>query len=306
MIATLTLNPSVDKAATVPNIMPEAKMRCSEPTFEPGGGGINVARAVVKLGGDSEAYYTAGGPVGQMLQDLITAEGLTHHPLPIAALTRENFTAFEVSSDREYRFTLPGPEITTTEWQAICDWFDTRDPFPRYVVASGSLPQGVPADAYAQIAEITHKHDAFFAVDTSGQPLREALASQPDFIKPNIRELGQLAGQEMTSDAQIVETAQGIIAQGVKMVLVSLGAAGAMLITAEIDGLHIPAPTVPIRSRIGAGDSTVAGMVLGLSRGWSVEKAAHFGVAAGAAAVMTPGTSLCRREDTERLFAEML
>jgi 6-phosphofructokinase 2 len=301
-IPTLTLNPSVDKSAHIERVVPEQKLRCKIPSYDPGGGGINVARAIGKLGGKSSAFYTAGQSPGQMLQDLLKDEGIAHHPISIEGPTRESFTVYEESTGQQYRFSVPGPTLSKTEWHKCLDAFFSQNVKAEYIVVSGSIPRGVPKDFYARIAKRAKQNGIKMILDASGEPFLLALREGVFLIKPNLREFRTLAETDVMTDSQCVELAHHLISSGqTKVVVVSLGASGALLVEQSAHR-RLRAPAVPIQSKVGAGDSMVAGIGLGLSRGYSMADAARFGVAAGTAAVMTAGTELCSREDTERLY----
>ncbi len=304
-IATLTMNPAIDKNTSVERVVAEDKLRCDAPRREPGGGGINVSRAIRRLGGDSKATYMAGGPPGDILQSLLDEEDLSQIPVPISQWTRENLIVYETSTDRQFRFGMPGPEVTPEETTRCLDILRDLEPTPEYLVASGSLPPGAPDDTYARIAETAQSFGAHPILDTSGTALREAVKAGWFLLKPNLRELEQLAGTTLKTETQRIDAAREFIEQGWSTVVVlSMGASGALLVTAD-HVEHIRSPTVPIKSRVGAGDSMVGGLTLALARGLDLIDAVRFGVAAGAAAVMTPGTELCRRDDTEELFDAM-
>ena len=304
-IATLTLNPAIDKSARVERVVADEKLRCEAPRREPGGGGINVARAVHRLGGAARALYTAGGYTGALLRSLLDDEGLSHTPLEVDDMTRENVVVYETSTDRQFRFGMPGATLTEGEWTQCLKTLRALDPAPEYLVASGSLPPGVPSDAYAAVAEAARALGARPILDTSGDALREAVASGWFLLKPNLRELEQLAGTALDTEPARIDAARAFIDRGwCEVVVLSMGASGALLITDDA-AEHVRSPTVPINSRVGAGDSMVGGLALALARGRSLPAAVRFGVAAGAAAVMTPGTELCRRADTDALFERM-
>jgi 6-phosphofructokinase 2 len=304
-IATLTVNPTIDLNTSVEQVIPEAKLRCAQPTREPGGGGLNVSRAVRRLGGASRAIYMAGGLTGEILQQLLDAEEIDHHCLPIQNETRENLTVYESTSGNQYRFGMPGPEITENEWSACLSALSELDPAPDYIVASGSLAPGMPEDFYQRVARIAAQSNARFILDSSGRPLRLGAEGGAYLLKPNVRELSDLTGEELSDERQQEQEARKLIEDGLaEVVVISLGAGGARVITAE-GSQHLRSPTAPIRSRVGAGDSMVAGIVLGLAKSLDLMDAVRFGLAAGAAAVMTEGTELCRREDTERLYQEL-
>ncbi|QNF35410.1 1-phosphofructokinase family hexose kinase [Adhaeribacter swui] len=301
-IVTLTINPALDKSTNVEKFEPEHKLRCAAPVFEPGGGGINVTRAIRNLGGDSLAYYLSGGATGQVLQQLLDDEGITHMPIPSVKWTRENFSVTETSTDKQYRFGMPGSIIPEYEWQYSLIKLEKTVPKPEYIVASGSLPRGVPNDFYARVATIAKKIGAKLILDTSGDALKQAAGIGVYLLKPNLNELAMLAGKEEIQDSEIEQFGKQLLANGMcEVLVVSMGGQGAMLITRD-QVEHVPAPKVKARSTVGAGDSMVAGLVYKLSLGWSLSDSVKYGVAAGAAAVMSPGSELCRRDDVEDLY----
>ncbi len=239
-----------------------------------------------------------------MLRDLLDQEGVRHLPVAIDGMTRENLTVLDESSGRQFRFGMPGPTLLEEEWQRCLDELSAMDPEPDYIVASGSLPPGVPQDFYARVARLGKDVGSRVIVDSSEEALCAAAREGVYLLKPNMRELGQLAGHKIQGESEQETVVKELIENGqAEVVVVSLGAAGALL-GSEGGLVRLRAPTVPIESKIGAGDSMVAGIVLALVRGKSLEEAARFGVAAGA--VPTPGTELCRRQDTERLYERML
>jgi len=298
------MNPAIDQSVSVEHVAPEIKLRCSPPQRDPGGGGINISRVIQRLGGDSQAIYPAGGPPGVILQQLLDAESLRCRVISTQHWTRENLTVFDEATEQQYRFGAPGPELAEHEWQQCLDAVATIEPKPDYVVASGSLPPGVPDDFYAQVARHVSEIGARFVLDTSGAPLRHGLRAGVFLTKPNMRELEQIVGSEIETEAQQETIIKDLIAHGSsEVIVVSLGAAGALLAT-EGECVRFRAPTVPIRSKVGAGDSMVGGIVLALARHRSIHEAIRYGVAAGSAAVMTPGTDLCHRDDVERLYEQ--
>ncbi len=302
-VVTLTLNPALDVATRVGSVAPEIKLRCAAPGFHPGGGGINVSRAIRFLGGESSAIYAAGGHTGDMLARLLIDEGIDGRPVAISGITRENLVVYEESTGLQYRFTMPGPALGAAEWGACLEaLFDLN---PAYIVVSGSLPRGVPPEFYGEITRNASERGSRVILDTAGDALRQLSGKSVYLLKPNLRELGLIAGAEVRGEAQIRAACQSLIAEGMaEAIAVSLGAAGAALVTGA-DCIFLRAPIVPIQSKVGAGDSMVAGIVLGLARGLGLVDALRLGVAAGSAAVMTPGTELCRGEDARRLFDEI-
>ncbi|WP_407356343.1 1-phosphofructokinase family hexose kinase [Methanolobus sp. WCC5] len=305
IIVTLNMNPAIDKSTKTQHVIAEHKLYCGPVSYEPGGGGVNVSRAIKKLGGDSLLFYPAGGMPGMMLHDLLEEEEVDQLMFPIKGSTRENLIVLEESTGRQFRFGMPGPQLETHEWEQCLRELSLITPAPDYLVASGSLPLGVPSDFYARVARIGKDMGAKVIVDASGDALEHALQEGVYLIKPNVREFRELAGNDIKEELQIAQAAQGMIRDGkCEAMVISLGAGGALLVL-EDNVEHIVPPTVPISSKVGAGDSMVAGIVLSLSKGKELREAALYGIAAGSAAVMTPGTELCRKEDTERLYAKM-
>jgi 6-phosphofructokinase 2 len=304
-IVSMTLNPAIDKSSSVAHVVAERKLYCAMPRFDPGGGGVNVARAIKKLGGESTLFYPIGGMTGEKLRELLDEEGLTQHPLPISGSVRENFAVLEEATGLQYRFSMPGPELSEAEWGRFLTELSAFLPSPDYVVLSGSLPPGAPDDFYARAARIAKGLGAKPIVDAAGAALKAAIQEGVYMIKPNIGEFLEVIGEELKEESQIIAQAQRMIGEGrCEVMAISLGTAGALLVTEE-QAERIPAPTVPIISKVGAGDSMVAGIVLSLARGKALREAVMFGVAAGSAAVMRAGTGLCRKDDAERLFATM-
>ena len=306
-VATLTFNPSLDVATSVASLTPDRKLRTDRPSREPGGGGVNVSRALANLGVGSDAIVVVGGATGELLTRLLASDRVDVQPVEVPSTTRESFSVTDRSSQRQYRFVLPGETLAADVVERSMDAIAALPAPPSLVVASGSLPPGLPDDAYATVVLSLREREIEVVLDTSGPALQAAVAVGGFcLLKPNIGELASLVGRELHGDDDVRSAARRLVDDGAsRAVLVTLGAAGAMLVTDEINGALIHSPTVPVRSTVGAGDSTVAGMVAGLARGEEMMGAARRGVAAGAAAVMTEGSELCRGEDAEQLLAAM-
>lgn len=301
-ILTLTVNPAIDLSSSVENVFPEHKLRCGATRHDPGGGGINVARAIRKLGGESVALYCAGGPSGAVLGCLLEEEKVRRETIEIRGWTRENLTVLETATGQQYRFVMPGPALSESEWLGVLDHLRDLKWTPEYIVASGSLCPGMPSDFYGRVATISREIGARLILDTSGCALSEAIRKGVFLIKPSLRELRDLSQDPLEHEPAQDEAAMSLLRAGYcEVVVVSLGASG--MLFASKDGCErFRSPAVPVRSKVGAGDSTVAGIVLAMARGATLRDAIRFGVAAGAAAVMNSGTELCRREDAERLL----
>ncbi len=304
-VLTLTMNPTIDINTSIDHVTPERKLRCGPVERDPGGGGINVSRAIRNLRGESVAIYPSGGPCGRILEGLLDIEGIVHRPVRVKDWTRESFIVLEESTGQQYRFGTPGHHMKKEEWERCLEEVRMSEPKPIIIVASGSLPPGVPEDFYACIARIGRDLGSLVILDTSGPALGKALNEGVYLVKPNLKELRQLMGRPLSEENEQEAAAMQLIRDGkARLVVVSAGAGGAFMATGnEVQWMR--SPTVPIRSKVGAGDSMVAGIVFGLAHGVPVREAVLLGLAAGAAAVMAPATKLCRREDVERLYARM-
>jgi len=304
-IFTLTLSPAFDKSTSVDRVQPEHKLRCDSPIYQPGGGGINVSRAIKKLRGSSVALYPIGGDTGNHFKTLLTEEGIEQITFQIKNWTRENFIVVERSTNNQYRFGMPGSEIYKEEWEQMLAVIQDPSNDFEYFVVSGSTPKGVPDEFYTRLSQIILKKNARLVLDTSGEALKHSLKEGIFLCKPNINELSEIVGKELVTKEQQEEAAMEIINTGkVEILVVSLGGAGAFL--ASKQGIyHVTAPPVEKKSTVGAGDSMVAGMVLSLSRGNTYEDVIKFGVACGTAATMNFGTELCKLDDVERLYASL-
>ena len=304
-IVTLTINPTIDLATSVAEVSPEHKLRCEPERRDPGGGGLNVARVIRELGGESLALYPRGGPTGELLEQLLEQKGLRRWAIPISGHTRENFTVTEKKSGREFRFVMPGPSLIEAEWQLCLDTLSTVAADAEYIVASGSLAPGIPVDFYARVARVARKQNARLVLDTNGEPLRAALEEGVFLAKPNRKEFRDMMGAQVDEPAAMAAAARAFLDKGrAELLVVSMGADGALLTTRQGQHRATP-PPVETHSSVGAGDSFVGGMTLGLARGLPPEEAFRWGIASGTAALLSLGTGLCRRENVERLFHQV-
>jgi len=301
-IITLTLNPALDCASTTERIVADGKLRCSSPIFEPGGGGINVSRAIHKLGGESVAIYPAGGSTGQHLTHLLEQEGVSASPASCAHWTRQNLNVVTTSDNAQYRFIMPGAELTIEEQSALLAIFEANKD-AEYCVISGSVAENMPGDIVADVITFCQAQKIKVIYDGSGTSLENAVNRGGLYlIKPNANELAVLTDSDFIEPAELEEKSRQIIKQGkAEIVLVSLGPQGALLVTKDICEQVVP-PRVQKNSTVGAGDSLVGATVLSLAEGMSIREAARRGVAAGTAATMNHGTELCKAGDVQRLY----
>ena len=302
-IVTLTLNPAIDGSCDAPKVLPPHKIRTTNSRYDPGGGGINVARVVQRLGGHVRAVYLAGGVTGGVLDNLLDRDGIARKRIDIAGHTRISQAVHELETGLEYRFVPDGPEVSEAEWQAClaamagieCDW----------LVLSGSLPRGVPVDFYARLVELSG-NDKRIVLDTSGSALRQTLVDGGIFlVKPSRGELEQYAGRALESDDALLDAARRVVRSGfAEHVAVTLGHRGTLLVSVAGE-MRLPALGVEVRSAVGAGDSFLGAVTFALAADQSIEAAFRLGLAAGTAAVMSPGTGLCHPEDIKALFGKV-
>lgn len=299
-IVTLTASPAIDKSTKFAGLIAEQKIRCEMPHYDAGGGGINVSKAINRLGGTSLAIFTAGGSSGELLQHLVKKEGIDCSVINTDSWTRENFIAVDTNTNAQYRFGMPGPDISAKECAELLRTIENLQ--PDFLVASGSLAPGLGDDFYKRIAAIANKIGAKLIVDTSGEPLENAVDEGVFLLKPNLGELARLVKTEKLEVNEVDEAAREIIAKGkCEIVVVSLGPQGAVLVTKD-KCEHIPAPPVQKKSTVGAGDSMVGGMVWALSEGKDLSEMLRWGVACGSAATMNDGTQLFKKDDAHKLF----
>ena len=305
-IVTMTPNPAVDLSTSVDKIVPVYKLRGTSQRRDPGGGGINVARVIKRLGGDVCAIYPVGGTTGGLLRNLLEREGVASQTFAIAEETRENFYVNEISTGQQYRFILPGPRLGENEWPECLTLLARTEPFPRFVVASGSLPGGVPEDFYARVARMAKQRGAKIVLDTSGPALAAAVAEGVDLIKPNLREMGELAGYEPSDAGAWEEAAKSLVhRRKVGVIALTMGHLGAVLVTRE-QVLRAPPLAISPVGAVGAGDSFLGALVFGLTSGSDLANSFRQATAAGAAALLNPGTGLCLPGDIRRLADQVV
>ncbi len=300
-IVTLTLNPALDVSSSAPVVAPTHKLRCTQPHEEPGGGGINVARVSRRLGESTVAIIPLGGAVGGRVDQLLTAEGFPSVVIPIEGQTRQSITVTQSNNGDQYRFVFPGPVLSDQEIKQCRDEAIKAGADAKCVVISGSMPGGVEGYIIDDlIAALPH---AKIIVDTSGPSLQRALSSGAYLVKPSASELATAAGRQLDTEADIRDAALELVTDSrLQALAVSIGPGGVIVAAADGTITRLRAPTVKVKSAVGAGDSMVAGIAVGLARGLSLTDACILGTASGTAAVLSDGTQLCDPDDVERLL----
>ena len=307
-ITTLTLNPSVDVLTTTAQVMDTHKLRCTAPEYHPGGGGINVARVVHRLGGSVQALWLGGGSTGVQLADMLDAEGVAHRCMATAQATRMGFSVHETQSGRDFRFVMPGPTADPDALTQVLQTLKSTALDSRYWVISGSLPPEAPQDFYADIARLARAQDKRLVLDASGPALMAAMRAGVYMVKPSLREMEEAVGRELPTLLQRVAVARKWLAQSwCALVALSMGPEGALLVTTQ-GTWHAPGLVVPVRSTIGAGDTFVGAFVSTLDQQYpdttpdTLCQALRHAMAASAAALSSLGTALCQANEVEALL----
>ena len=307
-ILTITLNPALDVSTSVPEVVPETKLRCAAPLTEPGGGGVNVARAIAHQGGRASALVALGGHNGARLRALLHLEGIDVVPFDTPGETRQSLAVTDESQGVQYRFVLPGPVWDDTLLARFRTRLSGSVPTGGLVVLSGSQPPGVPDTFPQTVARAVEMHEARLLVDTSGPSLmrlRQGGLGAHHILRLDGAESELLAGVPLPDRAALTGFAQSLVDDGVAgMVILAMGPKGSVLVSGK-GAWHAVTPLVPVRSKVGAGDSFVGAFCLALSRQQSLPQALSMGVAAASAAVMSDGTALCLRDDVEELLGQV-
>ena len=305
-ILTVTLNPTVDLSTAAESVVPGLKLRCDAPQVDPGGGGINVSRAIKLLGGRSTALVAIGGASGARLLELLTKEGIATIGFQGPGETRLSLSVTERATNDQFRFVLPGPDWSEGDVGRAIDTIDQATGSDTLVVLSGSQPPGVAKNFPAILAGHVAERAARLIVDTSGPALFNLVeAPHPAIhvLRMDGEEAEELAGRTLPHPSDSADFAQGLVRQGVaSIVIVARGADGSVL-ASEAGRWHAVSPPVEVVSKVGAGDSFVGAFTYALARGDSLADCLRWGVAAASAAVTTEATRLCDRDTTERLMA---
>ncbi|WP_089234272.1 1-phosphofructokinase family hexose kinase [Tropicimonas sediminicola] len=306
-ILTITLNPALDINTETDKVVPDVKLRCTEPQVDPGGGGINVARAIRHMGGNATAIVAAGGHNGNRLLDLLASEGIPTITIPSPGETRASVVVNCKETGLQYRYVLPGPPWEENHVRLAITTTVQNAPKDGLIILSGSQPPGVPLDFEESLSAAISHAGARLIVDTSGPALRRIVEdhnSPPFLLRSDDEEAEGLAGHKLATPADTAAFSRGLIEKGVAQnIIFARGSEGSVLTTPEGSWLATAAK-VEVVSKVGAGDSYVGGFALSLSRGNSIQEAARYGAAAASAAVTTEATQLCRGEDVERLLPQ--
>ena len=304
MITTVTLNPSLDRRITVDGLKVDESNRWTGLRLYAGGKGIDVSRAIHEMGSQTMAYGFIGGHGGRTLEILLDEEGVPFSFTPIEQETRTNFIVLDTRTSRQTIINAPGPRISKRELERFLKKLRGVYPSPELMVASGSVPPGVPVDIYRTIVVEAKKRGIRTILDAADRWLEEGIKAKPFLIKPNVHEAEELLKTELPTEEAITKATLTLVKKGIEIAVISRGKDG--VIAASKNGVFkaVP-PPVKVRSAVGAGDCTVAGFALKLAQGEPLIEACRLAVAMGTAAVLTPGTELCRKDDVEKLLPQI-
>ncbi|CUS48083.1 MAG: 6-phosphofructokinase 2 PfkB [Idiomarinaceae bacterium HL-53] len=304
LIATFTLNPAIDVFAVTQEIFDDSKTRCEEAISEPGGGGINVAQNIHRLGAPVVAVFPAGGLTGERLKELLSERALSFIAVPIAKETRQNFAVTELKRQIMHHFVFPGPSLTPPELQACVSQLLALK--AEYLVLSGSIPKQVPDDFYRSILRAEQAQNTRVILDTSGAALSNSLFCGAFVAKLNRKEFASLGYDEHSDIPTLRTDMKDLVVRGaVKNLIVTLTKGGALLVEHSGAAHYFEAPKVPIVSHVGAGDSFVSALTFQLHQGKDLIMAARYGVAAAAVKVQIKGNQLTDLSWLERMVDEI-
>ena len=300
MIYTITLNPSIDQHITIEKLIKDDAIRAKHITRDPGAKGINVSRVVKELGGQTRAFAIIGGCAGYMMRDLLDRNRIDFSVIEIIGETRINVIVTDLSDRTQTRISMPGPSITADNIEDFIRLIDEAKPEPSFWVLGGSLPPGAPKDTYKRIIKHLRKKGQKCVLDADGEALRLGIEAVPFLIKPNEYEFERLVNRPIKNDEDIIEASMQLCSRGIEIVIVSFGARGALVVTKK-EAFKFESPEVEVRSKVGAGDSLIGGLLVSLEKGLSLKESARYAAAAGTAAVITEGTKLCLRDDVDKM-----
>jgi len=258
MIGTVTIHPSIDQHILIDKLTKDDAIRAREIRRDPGGKGINVSRVVKELGGETVAFGISGGCAGYMLKSLMAEHGIPFEAIEVPEETRINVILTDRADRTQTRISAPGPRMALADVEGFMQKIVTAHPLPPWWVLGGSLPPGVPEDFYARLIMLLQAQGAKCLLDADDEALKIGLQAKPYLIKPNEREFARLVGRSLPDEGALIAAARTVIQQGVQMVAITLGRKGALIVSQDA-ALHVTSPDIEVKSKVGAGDSFLAG-----------------------------------------------
>ena len=303
MILSVTLNPCIDQTLFVDGLKPHDTNRVVRAETDAGGKGVNLSRVAVELGGVSVATGFLGGGPGAYVRKVLDLQGVGHDFVEVAGDTRTNFSVEDGSGEPPTTFNTKGPGVSDEEWDLLVERAKEWCQKSGWVALGGSLPQGVPVDAYLVLGRIAKAAGSRLSLDADGEAMRRGLEAKPHFIKPNGKEAGRLLGRSIEKIEDAIFAAEELLQylepEGV--CVVSLGADGAVLASGKTTLIGRPIE-VETKSTIGSGDSMVGAILCAFGMGMPLAEAFKLGIAAGAATATTDGAEIARKSVVEELL----
>ena len=304
MITVGGFNTSVDKAMAMAELRSGAVNRASSVHSYPGGKGLHVACAVAALGEPVTLVGLIDAAHRGFFEDALAARGVCFQGTLVAGSVRTCLTIREEGQARVTEILEPGPELDETAQRSLAEAFLSGAVRSEVAVLSGSVPRGFGEDVYARLAAALREVGLRGLVDASGELLRAAVEARPFLVKPNREELEAVLGEPVQGVAGAAAAARGLCARGIAVVVVSLGAEGALL-ASEGRVAYARAPAGPAQNTVGSGDCLLGGVAVGLKRGLRFDEVLRLGVACGTANTLSPETGFVRREDVEAVLPEV-
>ena len=304
MIATITLNPCLDRTIAVHGLKLDEVNRWSSSRLYAGGKGIDVSRAIHEMHGRTMAYGFIGGPAGRAVEILLDEEGVPFSFTPIEQETRTNVIITDAKTSRQTRIDAPGPRISKRELERFYSKMQRVYPRPDLLMVGGSVPPGVPANIYYDIITEARGYGVRAILDSEGAWLEEGIKAGPYLVKPNVHEAEQLLKRELPTEEAIIKAVLSLVEMGVEIAVISRGKDGIIIATKKRI-VKAVAPPVKVRSAVGAGDCIIAGLALKLVDEEPLVESCRLAAAMGAAAVIRPGAEICRRVDVEVLLSQI-
>ena len=304
MIITVTLTPALDKTVTIPNFETGTLNRIETARMDAGGEGINVSKVLRVLGVRSTAMGILGGSTGKWIEQQLQIAGITPDFVHVSQETRTNLKIIDPAQHRNTDINEPGEPADPSVFEEIISRILCRAQKGDIVVFAGKAPPGAPDGLYGSMIRRLSGHGIRCYLDTDNAFLAEGAAARPDLIKPNLMELHHLTGSHVDTIPEIAQAALALHRGGIRTVIVSLGAEGALFVRDNV--LYSPGISVPLGSTVGAGDAMVAAFCYGESVGLPFEETCRLSIAVSAAKVIQSGTQPPEKKDIDALFRDIV
>lgn len=304
MILTVTLNAAIDKRYVVEEVRTGEVNRVKECVYTPGGKGLNVSKPAAIYGAEVTATGFVGGHAGHYIEDALEPFGIKSAFYHMEAESRSCINIWDEKNQLQTEFLEPGFTVTEADFERFLEHFQGLAADADVVTISGSVPKGLDGTAYQRMVKLVREAGKPVILDTSGKLLEQGIEAAPTMIKPNLDEIRMLTGKDCTDPEEIIEAAKVLHGRGIRIVTVSLGGDGAVVVSDE-GAYRARVPRIHAVNTVGCGDSMTAGFALGLSEGLSIKETLRKASAVSAAAAMREETGFFVKEDMERLLPQI-